>query len=193
MIEIEKQICPSEDIAAYLDGELDASAIDRFESHVAQCETCSPELRRQRQLVCTLDAAFNSQAKFDLPVDFMRMIATRAESDLRGVRSKTERHRAAKLCAILGLMAFAILGAAASSVVLQPLRNALQLFTRLFELLWQAASDATESLAIILRVLTGGMTGNPYVWPLLIGLTLIVAASLLTRLIGRYHRRQIIE
>ena len=193
MIETEKHICPSEDIAAYLDAELDAGAIDRFESHVGRCETCRAELRRQRQLVCTLDAAFNSQTKFEFPVDFTRVIATRAESDLRGVRSKTERNRAAKLCAILGLMAFAILGATSRSVVLQPLRNALQLFTRLFELLWQAASNATESLAIILRVLAGGTTGSPYVWPLLIGLTLIIAVSLLTRLIGRYHRRQIFE
>ena len=193
MIETEKQICPSEDIAAYLDGELDAVAIDRFESHVARCRTCDAELRRQRQLVCTLEAAFGSPAKFDLPVDFTRVIATRAESDLRGVRSRTERHRAAKLCAILGLVVFAVLAATANSVALQPARNALQLFARVFELLWQAASDATESLAIILRVLTGGATGSPYVWPWLIGLTLIVAVSLLTRLIGRYHRRQIIE
>jgi anti-sigma factor RsiW len=193
LIETAGQICPSEDIAAYLDSELDAGATNRFEEHVAHCETCSTELRRQRQLVCTLDAAFGSQRKFDLPNDFTRLIATRAESDLRGVRSKAERYRAAKLCAVLGLIAFAILGAASSSAVLQPLRNALRLSARLLDLVWQAAADATESLAIILRVLTGGMTGNPYVWPLLIGLTLIVAVTLLARLIGKYHRRQIIE
>lgn len=193
MIETEKDICPSEDIAAYLDGELDAAAIDRFESHVAQCETCGVELRRQRQLVCTLEAAFSSQTKFDLPVDFTRVIATRAESDLRGVRSGTERYRAAKLCAMLGLVAFAILGAAPNNVVLQPARNAVQLCAHVFDLLWQAASHATESLAIILRVLTGGATGSSYLWPSLIGLTLIAAVSVLTRLIGRYHRRQIID
>ena len=193
MIETEKQICPGEDIAAYLDGELTAGATERFELHVAQCAACSAELRRQRQLVCTLEAAFSSQRKFDLPNDFTRVIATRAESDLRGVRSRAERYRAAKLCALLGLMAFGILGAAASSAVLQPLRNALRLVARLFELVWQAAADATESLAIILRVLTGSTNGSSYFWPLLIGLTLVIAVTLLTRLIGKYHRRQIIE
>jgi hypothetical protein len=32
-----------------------------------------------------------------------------------------------------------------------------------------------------------------YLWPTLIGLTLLVAVSLLSRLIGKYHRTQIIE
>ena len=190
---MEEYICPREDVAAYLDGELDGVALERFESHVAECKPCASELRRQRQLVCTLDAAFNSEAKFDLPAEFTRAIAAHAESDLRGLRSKTERRRATQLCALLGLGAFALLGAASSGLLFQPARNVLRLFARVFELLWQTASDATESLGIVLRVLTRGAIGSPYIWPALIGLTLIVAVSLLSRLIGRYHRTQIIE
>jgi len=193
LIETEKYICPREDVAAYLDGELDGDALERFESHVAECKPCASELRRQRQLVCTLDAAFNSEARFDLPAEFTRVIAAHAESDLRGLRSKTERHRAAQLCALLGLAAFALLGAASSGLLFQPARNFLRLFARVLELFWRTSSDATESLGIILHVLARGAIGSPYIWPALIGLTLIVAVSLLSRLIGRYHRNQIIE
>lgn len=193
MIETDKNLCPREDVAAYLDGELDSAALARFESHVAQCKSCAGELLRQRQLVCTLDAAFNSHADLDLPLEFSRVIAAHAESDVRGLLSRTERRRAAQLCAMLGLAAFALLGAASGALLFQPARRVLRLMARIFELFWQTTSDAAESLGIILRVLARGFTGSPYIWPALIGLTLIIAAAILSRLIGKYHRTQIIE
>ena len=193
MIESDKTTCVSEDVAAYLDGELARGALDEFESHVADCSDCANELRGQRQLVCTLDAAFNSKTTFNLPEGFTRVIATHAETDLRGLRHKTERRRAAQLCALLALAGFALLGAASSKLVFQPARAFLQLLTRIFELIWQTTSDVTQSVAVILRVLARGAAGSLYLWPTLIGLTLIVAVSLLSRLIGRYHRTQIIE
>ena len=230
MIETEKYICPREDVAAYLDGELDGDALERFESHVAECKPCASELRRQRQLVCTLDAAFNSEARFDLPAEFTRAIAAHAESELvrsfrssfagpgagrrghgpRGPfrpapaclagpvclgisRARDRRRSGDRGGALLGLAAFALLGAASSGLLFQPARNFLRLFARVLELFWRTSSDATESLGIILHVLARGAIGSPYIWPALIGLTLIVAVSLLSRLIGRYHRNQIIE
>ena len=193
MIEAEQQTCPREEIAAYLDGELAGGPLEQFESHVSQCELCARELRRQRQLLCTLDAAFNTHAKFDLPAEFARVVATHAESDVRGLRSRIERRRAAQMCGVLGLAAFALLGAASSALLVQPARSFLQLFARVFELFWQTIANATESLGIIIRVLARGATGSPYIFTPLIGLALIVAVSLLTRLIGRYHCTQIIE
>src|SRR2546430_1309338 len=50
--------CQLEDVAAYLDGELNSCAQTDFESHVIVCSSCASELRTQRQLLCTLDAAF---------------------------------------------------------------------------------------------------------------------------------------
>jgi anti-sigma factor RsiW len=193
LIETAKQNCPGEDVAAYLDGELTGHSLQVFESHLAECSSCAVELRQQRQLLCTLDAAFNSSNQFSLPAEFTRVIATHAESDLRGLRGKSERRRAAQLCAILGLSAFALLGATSGVLVFQPVRNFLQLFARVFELAWQTTSDATESLGIILRVIARAAIGTPYVWPALIGLALVVAVSVLSRLIGNYHRTQIIE
>ena len=62
--------CEREDVAAYLDGELTAEELTSFETHLKSCAACAVELRRQRQLLCTLDVAFNESRAFDLPRDF---------------------------------------------------------------------------------------------------------------------------
>ena len=45
------------DVAAYLDGELDAAGGTRFEQHTKTCAPCATALREQRRLLCVLDAA----------------------------------------------------------------------------------------------------------------------------------------
>src|SRR6266851_5589411 len=103
--------CRTEDVAAYLDSELDGAAAESFEAHLKTCARCATELRMQRQLLCTLDFAF-SEPSFELPGNFSRVVAAHAESDLSGMRKKSERRRAVQLCALLALLAFALLGAA---------------------------------------------------------------------------------
>src|SRR5207253_8948701 len=101
-----------EDVAAYLDGELDNAALEVFEGHVKTCAGCAQELRTQRQLLCTLNRAFEESGAFELPQDFARLVATHAESDVTGLRGRGERRRAFKVCAVLALLSFALLAAA---------------------------------------------------------------------------------
>ncbi len=89
--------CEREDVAAYLDGELTAEELTSFETHLKSCAACAVELRRQRQLLCTLDVAFNESRAFDLPRDFTRVVAAHAESNLSGMRKQSERWRAMKI------------------------------------------------------------------------------------------------
>src|SRR4026207_1259713 len=110
--------CPREEIAAYLDGELSGVALEHFEAHVDDCSECAGELRSQRQLLCTLDAAFSNSARIELPENFTRVVATHAEHNLRGLREKSERRRALQLCALLAVTAFALLGATSGALVL---------------------------------------------------------------------------
>src|ERR1043165_2787371 len=98
--------CQLEEMAAYLDGELAGGALDRFERHLKQCAACAAELRVQRQLLCTLDAAFNNPRSFELPNDFTRVVTASAENDLSTIRQRHERKRAAQLCGLLALLAF---------------------------------------------------------------------------------------
>src|SRR6266446_7464132 len=133
--------CRTEDVAAYLDSELDGAAAESFEAHLKTCARCATELRMQRQLLCTLDFAF-SEPSFELPGNFSRVVAAHAESDLSGMRKKSERRRAVQLCALLALLSFALLGAASRTLVFDPVRSFLRVTGSLLNLLWQTVYDA---------------------------------------------------
>jgi anti-sigma factor RsiW len=89
------------EIAAYLDGELAAEAEISFERHVAACEICAERLNEQKRLLCALDFAFEDEKAFELPKDFVKSVAVRAESDVSGLNSKEERRRAFIITALL--------------------------------------------------------------------------------------------
>jgi anti-sigma factor RsiW len=185
--------CPVEDAAAYLDGELSGVAMGNFEGHVAQCPSCAAELRTQRQLLCTLDAAFHNSPRFNLPANFTRVVAAHAESDLRGLSDKKERRRALQLCALLVLGAFALLGATSGALVFQPARSFILVITRVFGLLWETLYDAGIGVGIILRMIGRAAVASPYGFGSFVALTFLLAISLLPRLIANYHRAKIIE
>ncbi len=185
--------CRSEDVAAYLDGELGGSASESFEAHLKTCARCATELRTQRQLLCTLDLAF-SERSFELPRNFSRVVAAHAESDLSGMRKKSERRRAVQLCALLALLSFALLGAASRALVFQPARSFLRLAGSLLDLILRALYDAGTGVAVIVRVVGRALILAPHGLGLvLIVLPFLIALALLPRLIVNYHRAQVIE
>ncbi len=190
---INERICPAEDVAAYLDGELSSASEEAFERHLAECADCTTELRQQRQLLCTLEAAFTPSSQFDLPQDFTRVVAAHAESDMRGVRNKSEQRRALQLCVLLALAAFALLGATSRAVVFQPLGRFAQVIVRISDLLWQTMYDAAIGVVVILRMLGRAVVVSPYGLGLFLTLTFLIAVTLLPRLIANYHRKEIIE
>ena len=185
--------CELEDVAAYLDGEMSDVELRIFEGHLKTCADCVVELRTQRQLLCTLDVTFNDSASFKLPHDFIRVVTAHAESDLSGMRHKGERRRALQVCAVLALVSFALLGAAARVLVLEPAQSFLRLSGVFFDLAWRMVYDAGTGLAVIIRVLGRAVAFGPYGLGMLVLLGLILSISLLTLLIARYHRAQIIE
>ena len=185
--------CPREDVAVYLDGEMSGNALDNFEEHLKVCTDCSVEVRTQRQLLCTLDVAFNGSRAFELPHDFTRVVAAHAESDLSGVRKKSERRRALKLCAVLALVSFALLGAAARALILDPIRSFVRVAESFLDLVGRTIYDAGTGVAVIVRVVSRAIVFAPHGLGLLLLLTFVIALSLLPLLIVRYHRAQIIE
>lgn len=185
--------CQLEDIAAYLDGELSETAEAIFEEHLKSCADCTVELRVQRQLLCTLDFAFNDPRPFELPGDFTKVVAAQAENDLSGMRKWSERRRALQLCAVLALGSFALLGAASRTLVFDPARSFLRVTGSLISLIWQAIYDAGTGVAVIVRVVGRAIFLGPHSLWLLVALGLIISLSLLPLLIARYHRAQIAE
>jgi len=185
--------CELEDVAAYLDGELNDAGVYRFEEHLRLCVDCVTELRAQRQLLCTLEVAFNGTRSFQLPHNFTRIVTARAESDLSGMRNKQERRRALKLCAALALISFALLGAAARTIVLDPLRTFFRIAGSLLQLAWQATSEGVVGAAVLVRVVMRSVLPgqNGLAWLMLAAF--LVSVSVLPFLLVKYHRAQTIE
>jgi anti-sigma factor RsiW len=112
-----EQTCPRADIAAYVDGELSPSQELVLEQHLAACETCRTELNEQKKLLCALDFLLDEKpSEIEIPENFARVVATRAESNVSGLRNREERKRAVFLCASLGLIALVGFGAEAKTI-----------------------------------------------------------------------------
>lgn len=181
--------CRSEEIAAYLDGELDAPATALFELHLKACHNCSHELHEQRRLLCALDYAFGEDnSALALPQNFAQVVATHAESDMSGVRLRAEHGRALRWCLGLSLVTFGLLGASLSSSVLVPVKAAARFAASLLGLIWNTLYDAGAGLAVILRALGRRFIFELHPFSLVAFLLFVIALALLPRLIVRYHR-----
>ena len=179
--------CPKERVAAYLDGMLDADASRLFEKHLYNCTFCNTELNEQRRFILALDSELGVSSNLPLPTNFIRLVTTRAERDLSGMRDRLEHKRAARLCLILACAGFALIGAAASKAILLSSRTIAEQVFGIFSLLWTALRDAAVGLTVVSRVLGGGLVPDPH-FAGLIALILVLALVLLFLLIERYHR-----
>jgi predicted anti-sigma-YlaC factor YlaD len=185
-------ICRSEEIAAYLDGELDSAASSLFEQHAKECLQCAAKLKEQRRLLCALDFALTDDPSLRLPVNFSRIVAAQAQADMSGMRRRSEHKLALWLCLALALVSFALLGGAAmSETVLAPARATGKGVVSVLGLFSQSLYDAGIGLSIILRAL-----GRRFILesqPLSLVAFLLLAATalaLLPRLITSYHRQR---
>jgi predicted anti-sigma-YlaC factor YlaD len=179
--------CQVEQIAAYLDGELDASAGALFEDHLQGCSFCNAELNAQRLFVCELDSALTLTPDLPVPRNFAQIVAARAESDMSGVRESVEHRRALRFCLVLAIASFALLGAAAIKTVLFGGWVIAGNTLSIFDLVWTTLRDAAVGLAVISRVIIGGLIPeSPYAG--LAALLLALAVVLLSLLISSYHR-----
>jgi anti-sigma factor RsiW len=177
------------DVAAYLDGELDAFASARFEQHTKTCAPCATTLREQRRLLCVLDAAFgDAQQQIQLPANFTQVVKARAQSDMRSVRHRSERRRALLLCAGLLALSFALLGWQAWDELFSPLRAVAGVLATMLAMATHALGEVFAGIALMLRVLGGQLLNEPSAFRTAAYVILALAIVLLFRLIGSYHR-----
>jgi predicted anti-sigma-YlaC factor YlaD len=179
--------CQAEQIAAYLDGDLDAGARVALEEHIQNCQSCVSELNAQRLFMRELEATLASTSDLPVPRDFAQIVAAHAESDMRGVRDRLEHKRALRFCLILALASFALLGVAASKSVIFSGRAITSKILGILGLLWKALYDATIGLTVISRVISRGLLPESHLAGLF-ALFLVLAVVLLSLLIAGYHR-----
>lgn len=188
-----KLSCQRDQIAAYLDGELDAVVCALLEEHLKLCSACSAELADQRLLLCTLASTFGSASNLPLPTDFARLVAARAESDMSGVRDRREHRLALRLCAALAITAFALLGVASSKVVLHFVGQLIGHVAGVFDLGWTAAYDAVAGLTIVSRMLSKVFIPGSLLVGLIVFLLLGLVLLLLSRLIAHHNRTRLVD
>jgi hypothetical protein len=183
----------SEEIAAYLDGELGAAARSEVEQHLKECSACKGRLHEQQRLLCTLDFALNDDPALLLPVNFSQVVAAHAVADMSGLRQRSEHGRALKFCIALLAASLALLlgGAALSETVLKPIVAVGRLLVSLFDLLWQVLHGAGTGIMIILRALSRHFIfeSHPSLGLLLALLLFVSALALFARLLMSYHRK----
>jgi anti-sigma factor RsiW len=190
---INKTACRSQEVAAYLDGELSRVALLAFEEHLKECRSCSEKLEEQRLVLRTLDMAFGEEKSLKLPVDFARVVTAHAQTDMSGVREKRERGRALQLSVALALFSFALLGSAAlTDSVFEPVRAFGRMGAAFVAILWRAIYDAGASLVVVVRII-GGFALASRALGLLSYLVLAGALVILLRLIRSYHRARVLD
>lgn len=102
--------CPRQDIPVYLDGELSTSEELLFEEHINDCTACLDELNNQKRLFSSLNLAFDNGSDLEMPVDFAKVVAVRAESNVGGLRKPGERKTALIVAGLLLFFALIALG-----------------------------------------------------------------------------------
>lgn len=183
----QEKICERNLIAAYVDGELDENVTRLFEEHLEGCAPCRAELRAHRLFVCELDAALTDSGAIPVPAEFSRMVAARASTDMRGVRTRSEHRKALGISIVLALGAFALLGATARDSVFMVAEKFIATCFSVAGLVSTAVYETIAGLAVIFRVLSRKViVESGSLGPVLI--LLAVAILVLSRLISHYHR-----
>ena len=188
----QEKICERNLIAAYVDGELDTDLTLLFEDHLEGCAECRAELRAHRLFVCELDAAMLESAEIPVPANFSRMVAARAASDMRGVRTSAEHRKALTICAVLALFGFALLGAAARTTVFLVAERFVGTVFSVIGFVGTAIYDTGAGFAVVFRVVSKkAVIDSGSLGPLVV--LLAIAILILSRLISKYHRTSATE
>jgi anti-sigma factor RsiW len=187
MIRVQQKICQKNLIAAYVDGELSEVATAIFEQHVEDCAQCRTELRAHRVFVCELDAALTGNASIPVPADFSKVIATRARSDMRGVRTAAEHRKAIAICVALALTGFGLLGATARDNVFVVIGRFVAGVFSIVGFVAGVTYDAVAGLVVISRVLGQKLVNERGSFAIVV-VVLGGGVFLLTRLLHDYHR-----
>jgi anti-sigma factor RsiW len=180
-------LCERNLIAAYVDGELDDSLRLPLELHLDSCVPCRAELRAHRLFVCELDAVLTQKSEVEVPANFSRLVAARAVSDMRGVRSAAENKKAFTICVILAVTGFVLVGATARQSLMNVTRGFFAAVWRVGGFVWSATYDTGVSITVVMRVVARRVLVET---DSLVALMLVLALAvfLLSRLISNYHR-----
>ena len=146
--------CPSYEIAAYIDGELDAEREFDLDLHFASCQICSVDLNLQKEFLNHLDHSLKHEREMELPANFAKTIVANAESTVSGLRRPRERFNAMFICAALFLFVIFSMGAEVVKLF-AGFSNVLEQIVAVGSFFGHIAYSVFIGVAIILRSLVG--------------------------------------
>src|ERR1044071_5779340 len=180
-----QKICQKNVIAAYVDGELSDVASAILEQHLEDCTQCRAELRAHRVFVCELDAALTGDVELPVPADFSKVIATRARSDMRGVRTTAEHKKAIAISIGLALIGFGLLSATARDNVFVVIGRFISGVFSIAGFVAGVVYDTVAGFVVISRVLGHKLVNENGAFAVVV-LVLGGGVLLLSRLISDY-------
>lgn len=182
-----ESLCPREDIGLYLDGELSPNDEILLEKHIAGCDICKEELNLQKQMLSALNFAFEQKNEVELPRDFTKIIVTKAESGVKGLRCKDERSKALFLSLILLLMI--AVGFSGENVKIYSILSSIgnQIAT-LSGFVFHFAYDISFGIAVILRNLCQKVVINSIFILLSISFLSLISIFFITRIFQKLAR-----
>ena len=186
-------ICETENIAAYIEGDLEPALHSALEEHLKECAHCTSELQAQRIFMCELDTALATHFDLDVPTNFAQVVAVNAKSDMSGMRNASEHARALRFCIILALAAFALLGFTSSKAVILSVRSLAGKVFGALGFFAEAIFNAAAGFTVVSRVVSRGLISDSRLAGLAGLLLVVLAVVVLSRLITRYHRTRLIE
>ncbi len=186
-------ICETENIAAYIEGDLDPAVRVALESHFQECARCSSELQEQRQFMCELDSVLAGRFELAVPPNFAQVVAVNAASDMSGVRDSSEHARALRYCIVLGLAAFALLGFASSKAMVLSVKSIASKVFSMVGFFAEVAFNALTGVVLMARVVSRSLFSDSRGAGIAGLLFVVLAVIVLSRLIARYHRTRLLD
>src|SRR5947209_6305643 len=174
--------CQSDQIAAYIDGELDEVMRTLLEQHINDCADCRADLHEQQRLLCALDSTLLKQPALPLPGQFAEIVAVNARSDMHGMRDTREYQRALWWCMALGAAAIVFLGWASSQIIVSLARKVVYQTAQICLLAWSVAYDAASGVAVISRAVSREVLPQSHFAAFMTLILLTLAVVLLSRL-----------
>lgn len=183
------ELCPREEIAAYLDGEISPRREIELEMHFAVCSVCNEELNVQKKLLCALDSVLLTEREVELPKNFTKIVIAKAESNVSGLRRPQERRNAFYICAALFLPLLIWFGAE-TEAVLMTFRNFGEQIFAVGGLVFHLIYDLAVGFAVILRSLSSQFVSNSIASIVFLLIIFIFSLITVSRLVIRFNRAE---
>ena len=179
--------CPREEIAAYVDGEISPREEIELEMHFAICKLCNDELNTQKKLLCALDSALLKDDEIEVPENFVKIVVTKAESNVSGLRRPQERRTALFICSALFLLVLLGLGEEAGTVLTTFAKFGEQ-FMAVGGFVAHLFYDISVGIAVILRSLSNQFVFNSALSAAFIIVLFLLSLLMVSRLVVRFNR-----